>query len=229
MTPTYKHEYTVIATHSLDHQLPTGCQIHSTPAMWCRPCVCWEDLFDLLRGVSAALPLHSPILVPAVALWDASAALWAGKDAPNGSSPHTLPASRQGWSVQVSLSIMWASMIFTERGTVCVPAAGRGPHCLQWWGCLRPRPGQEEQGARSTERAHHCSQGPQYGGQSTPPCPQCSSLDGREETVDGSLVILHMYMYCMVCFHVFAFAVQCTVPFLATYDSLGNVIISLYV
>lgn len=81
----------VIAKNSPHHQLPSGCQSCSTPAVWWWLYVHRARLFDLQGGVSAALLLHYPSLPLKLALLDASAALWAGEDELHGSSPHTPP------------------------------------------------------------------------------------------------------------------------------------------
>lgn len=58
----------------------------------------------------------------------------------------------------------------------CLPVAGRCLRCLHLCGCWKPQPEEGEPGARSAERAHRCFQGPQCGGQNTPPCPPAPAL-----------------------------------------------------
>lgn len=78
-----------------DHQLPTGCQSYSSPAIVCRLCVCWEWLSDLQMDESGAPLVHFPNLSPTGALWDASVVLSVGEDALHDRSQHTLPACKQ--------------------------------------------------------------------------------------------------------------------------------------
>lgn len=93
-----------------------------------------------------------------------------------------------GWILVDLTKYFFLSVLVFIIKALCLPAVSRGPHCLQSSDCLRPQPAQEALGARSTERAQHCFQGRQYGGQNTPPYPQCYCLHKREETENESWV-----------------------------------------
>lgn len=66
----------------------------------------------------------------------------------------------------------------------CLPAVSRGLQCLQRRSYLRLQPVKIQPSAMSTDMEHHYFQGPQFGGQNTPPCAQGSCLDIKEEKED---------------------------------------------